>query len=235
MVKKSLVTAFAAVLAAGALADSALASHGGGGGGGGTKPVLPTPAIAPGTFDGLGSGPVYVHDSFGHAQRTRYARNGSIVDVVDKSEINGIRAEFPNNQAESWIGTGNGASWDFTVIGPGDPFEPLTPLQVDEFGDQDGNLFLTGTEPGGPDPRPAALLPFPAPTGSAYTVSADIVDFDGKTAIGFSNSSALTRNFETGGQAWLEIDATGRFITGGNTGITRWTFHTADSTLNGTY
>jgi hypothetical protein len=231
MVKRSLITALAAGVAAGALASPALASHGGG-----TKVVLPPPPIPAATFDGIGPGPVYIHDSFGHAQRTRFSQKGSVVDVVDKPEVNGIRAEFPNNQAETWIGTtASGVSWRFGVIGPADPFEPFTPLQVNEFGEQDGILSLEGAEPFGPDPRPTALLPFPAPADSASTVSGDIVDFDGKTAIGFTDSGATTRNFETGGQAWLELDATGRFITGGNTGITRWTFHAGDTTLTGTY
>jgi hypothetical protein len=237
MVKKSLVTGLAAVVAAGALASPALASKGGGGGG--TKAVLPAPPIPVGAFEGIGSGPVYIHDSFGHAQRTRYARNGSVVDVATKPEVNGIRAEFPNNQAETWIGgAGAGAAWNFAVIGPGDPFEPPTPLQVADFGAQDGNLAIEGAEPFGPDPRPNALIPFPAPATPASTVSAEIVDFDGRTAIGFTSSSATTRNFETAGQAWLELDAMGRFITGGNTGIVRWTFHTdglSGATLSGTY
>jgi len=233
MVTKSLITGLAAVLAVGVLTDSALASKGGGGG---TKVVLPPPPIPAGTFDGIGPGPVYIHDSFGHAQRTRLSQKGSVVDVVSKPEVNGIRAEFPNNQTETWIGTvASGVSWNFGVVGPGDPFEPFSPLQVNEFGDQDGLLTLEGAEPFGPDPRPAALLPFAAPTDSASTVSGDIVDFDGKTAIGFTDSSATTNNFETGGQAWLELDATGRFITGGNTGITRWTFHAGAITLTGTY
>jgi hypothetical protein len=182
---------------------------------------------------------VYIHDSFGHAQRTRLARNGSVVDVASKPEVNGIRAEFPNNQAETWIGgAAAGASWHFAVIGPGDPFEPLTPLQVADFGAQDGDLTIEGAEPFGPDPRPNALIPFAAPATSAATVSAEIVDFDGKTAIGFSSSSATTRNFETSGQAWLELNAMGRFITGGDTGIVTWTFHTdglSGATLSGTY
>jgi hypothetical protein len=236
MVKQSFIAALAALVAAGALADSALASKGGGGGGGGTKVVLPAPPIPAATFDGIGSGPVYLHDSFGHAQRTRLSQKGSVVDVAAKPEVNGIRAEFPNNAAETWIGTvASGVSWNFTVVGPGDPFEPLSPLQVNEFGDQDGMLSLEGAEPFGADPRPAALLPFPAPADSASTVSGDIVDFDGETAIGFTDSGATTKNFETGGQAWLELDATGRFITGGDTGITRWTFHAGDTTLTGTY
>jgi hypothetical protein len=233
MLKKGLASALAVVVVAGALADSAVASKGGGGGG--NKVVLPAPPIPAGTFDGIGSGPVYIHDSFGHAQRTRLARNGSVVDVVDKPEVGGIRAEFPNNQAETWLGTGAGASWRFTTIGPGDPFEPLSPLQV---GAQDGNLMIVGAEPFGPDTRPTALLPFPAPAGSASTVSADIVDFDGRTAIGFTSSSATSRNFESGGQAWLELNAMGRFITGGDTGIVTWTFHTdglSGTTLSGTY
>jgi hypothetical protein len=181
--------------------------------------------------------PVYLHDSFGHAQRTRLAHNGSVVDVVQKPEIDGIRAEFPNNQAETWLGVGaDGVRWQFSSIGPADSFEPLSPLQVsDEFGAQDGNLMIVGAEPFGPDPRPSALLPFPAPAGSAYTVSGDIVDFDGKTALGFSSSSVTTRNFETGGQAWVELNAMGRFSTGGDTGIVTWTFHAGDTTLSGIY
>jgi hypothetical protein len=228
-----------AVLLAGALTVPANASHGGGGGGGGdTKPVLPAPAIAPGTFDGIGPGPTYVHESFGHAQRTRYTQSGSIIDVVDKPEINGIRAEFPNNRTESWIGTrtSGAASWRFSVTAPGDPFEPYTPLQESpEFGLQDGSLSIVGAEADAPDERPTALLPFAAPADSAFTVSADTVAFIGRTAIGFSSSSATDHNFETGGQAWLELDTFGRSPLGGNTGITRWTFHAGATAVTGTY
>jgi hypothetical protein len=242
MIKKSLVTLVAAVAAGGSLTTPALASHGGGGkgGGGGSKATLPAPPIPPATFEGIGSGPVYVHESFGHAQRTRYTEKGSIIDVVDKPEIDGIRAEFPNNRTESWFGTetSGAASWRFAVISPGDPYEPFTPLQVNEFGAQDGDLALVGAELGEPDTRPAALLPFAAPADSAYTVSADTVAFIGRTAIGFSSSSATNHNFETNGQAWLELDTTGLSVIGGNTGIVRWTFHTdglSGPALSGTY
>jgi hypothetical protein len=199
--------------------------------------VLPTPEIAPGTFDGIGSGPVYVHESFGRDQRTRYTRNGSIIDAVDKPEINGIRAEFPNNQAETWIGTSTSgsASWKFASTVPIDRFEPYTPLQDSPIVYQDGVLTIVGAEIGAPDTRPAALMPFPAPADSAFTVSGDTTDILGKTAIGFSNSSAGNRNFETAGLPWLELDTTGRYVLGGNTGITRWTFHAGDTTLSGTY
>src|SRR4051812_34320897 len=76
---------------------------GGGGGGGGTKPTLPTPAIPAGTFDGIGAGPTYVHESFGFAQGTRYKQNGSITQVSVHTNVNGIRAENPNNKTETWI------------------------------------------------------------------------------------------------------------------------------------
>jgi hypothetical protein len=242
MVNKCVFAALAAVVATGAITGPASAKGGGtggggggGGGGGSTKPVLPAPPIAPATFDGIGPGPVYVHESFGHAQGTRYRDDGSIIDANLKPEINRIRAEYPNNKAETWIAD---AMWKLSVTGPGDPYEPFSPLQVNEFGDQDGTLSIEGAEPGGPDTRPNALIPFPAPTGSASTVSADSVPFDGKTAIGFTTSSATTRNFESNGQVWLELDATGNFITGGNTNILRWTFHTnglSGTTLSGTY
>ena len=98
--------------------------------------------------------------------------------------------------------------------------------------------MLAGSEPGGPDTRPNALVPFPAPPGSASTVSADTVPFIGRTAIGFTSSSETNRNFESGGQAWLELDTTGLSPLGGNTGIVSWTFHTdglSGTTLTGTY
>ena len=197
--------------------------------------MLPAPAIPAGTFDGIGPGPVYVHDSFGHAQRTRYARSGAIVDVVAKPEVDGIRAEYPNNATESWSGTptSGAPSWKLGILSVDDPFEPSTPLQVGELGAQNGNLMIVGAEPGGPDTRPSALLPFAAPAGSAATVSADVVPFVGSTAIGFSSSGATERNFETSGQAWLEVTNVG-----GATGTGRWAFHTAGlggATLTGAF
>src|SRR4051795_10481024 len=107
MLDKNLLTALATIAAAGAFASPALASGGGGGGGGGggtgggggggggtPKPVLPAPAIAPGTFDGIGPGPVYIHESFGSGQNTRYKADGSIVNVLGGETVNGIRAEY---------------------------------------------------------------------------------------------------------------------------------------------
>jgi len=243
MLKKSFLTVAIAIAATSAAPAAALAKGGGGGGGGGTggggggggtpAPVLPAPAIAPGTFDGIGPGPVYVHESFGHAQTTRLAQNGAIVDVVDKPDINGIRAEYPNNETETWFDpTSSGApSWKLAASSD-DPFEPSSPLQDTPEGELNGSLALVGAEPGAVDTRPDALLPFAAPTDGASTVSGDVVTFVGKTALGFSNSNATTENFETAGQAWLELDATGLSPLGGNTGVVRWTFHTDG--LNGT-
>ena len=238
MIKQSFVAVLAATTAAAALAGPAAAKGGGDGGGGhgggGGEDVLPAPAIPAGTFDGIGPGPVYVHDTFGHAQRTRYARSGAIVDVVAKPEVDGIRAEYPNNATESWSGnaTSGAPSWKLGILSVDDPFEPSTPLQVGDLGAQNGNLMIVGAEPGGPT-RPSALLPFAAPAGSAATVSADVVPFVGSTAIGFSSSGATERNFETSGEAWLEVTNVG-----GATGTGRWAFHTAGlggATLTGAF
>src|SRR3954447_23935783 len=132
--KDSVLTALTAVAVTAAFASPAFAKGGtgggGGGGGGGTTTVLPTPSIAPGTFDGIGSSPVYIRDSFGHGQGTRYKQDGSIVDVNQKPNMNGIRAEYPNNKTETWIGaTGTGPTWNLSAVGPGDPLDPPTPLQ----------------------------------------------------------------------------------------------------------
>ena len=215
-----------------------LSGGGGGGGGGGVggSIVLPTPAIAAGTFDGIGSGPTYIRESFGFAQGTRYKQNGDIRAVNIHSNVNGIRAEFPNNKTETWVGppeTTGGQEWDFAVVGPADPYEPYTPLQDNAGSYSDGILFLNGASflDGTPDLRPNALLPFAAPTASAYTVSADSVGFFGKTAIGFTTSGAVNRNFETSGQAWLEINSMANFPAGGSTFIDTWEFHTGG--LNG--
>src|SRR4051812_21996111 len=152
----------------------------GGGGGGTTKTTLATPAIAPGTFDGIGSGPVYVHDSFGHAQGTRYRQDGAIMDVGRHPEVNAIRAEYGNNKTETWVGpnvTSGSPRWQFAVVGPSDPYEPYTALQdSSSLGYSDGLLMIVG-EPGSADTRPNALLPFPAPTTTATTVSGEIVGF----------------------------------------------------------
>src|SRR4051812_23458129 len=100
VMRKFIAVALVALAAPG----TAFASgKGGGGGGGGTKPPLPLPAIAPGTFEGIGRGPLYTRESLGHAQRPRYDQKGAIIDVADKPEINGLRAEFPNNQPASWV------------------------------------------------------------------------------------------------------------------------------------
>jgi hypothetical protein len=206
---------------------------GGGGGGGGSTPALPTPAIPAGTFDGIGSGPTYVRESFGFAQGTRYKQNGDVKEVFLHTNVNGIRAEYPNNKTETWIAppeTAGGQEWDFAVVGPADPYEAYTPLQDDKVNGyySDGELFLNGANflDGSPDLRPNALLPFAAPTASAYTVSADSVAFFGKTAIGFTSSGAVNRNFETSGQAWLEVDFTGNFPAGGSTFVNTFVLHT---------
>src|SRR3954447_8233365 len=248
MISKKLVAVVATLAATATFTSPALAQGGGGtggggtggGGGGGTKTTTPlaTPAIAPGTFDGIGAGPVYIHDSIGHAQGTRYKQDASIVDVGLHPPVSGIRAEYGNNKTETWIGptvTSGAPRWQFASVGPSDPFEPYTALQDAPRGYNDGLLMIVA-EPGSADTRPNALLPFPAPTTSASTVSADIVAFYGKTAIGFSTSSAANSNFETNGQAWLELDDTALFLNGD--GIPRWTFHTGGSTgatLSGTY
>src|SRR3954466_545432 len=112
MINKRILTVAVAFAAATAVASPALASGGsggggtggGGGGGGGTTTTLATPAIPPATFDGIGPGPVYIHDSIGHAQGTRYDQGGKIVDVGRHPEVNGIRAEYGNNKTETWIG-----------------------------------------------------------------------------------------------------------------------------------
>jgi hypothetical protein len=236
--RNAITTLAAAALLAGAMTGTASAGHGGDGGGRGAgepKPVLQPPPIPPATFEGIGPGPVFVHESFGHMQRTRYTQSGSVIDVVDKPAVNGIRAEFPNNRTETWIGSSGEPAWRFSVTSPGDPFEPFSPLQdAGELGLQDGTLSIVGAEVG-TDTRPAAVVPFAAPADTAFTVSAETVPFVGKTAIGFTTSAATSQNFETGGQAWLELDTFGRSPLGGNTGITRWTFHAGASTTTGTY
>jgi hypothetical protein len=249
MLNKNLLTALATLAAAGAFASPALASGGGGGGGGGAtvggggggakpKPVLPAPAIAPGTFDGIGPGPVYIHDSFGSGQNTRYRADGSIVGVLGGETVNGIRAEYPNNKTETWSTTpADGPTWTLTGTGVSsspDPFEPYTPLQETSFGYGTADLMLVGDPVGSVSPRPSALLPFAAPTTSATTVSGDVIPFVHKTAIGFSTSSVTTKNFETAGQAWLEVDDSQEFGTGvaSDKYRLRWQFHTGG--LNGT-
>ena len=204
----------------------------GGSGGGGATTLLTPPAIAPGTFDGIGQGPTYIRESFGFAQGSRYKQNGDLKAVGVHTNINGIRAEFPNNKTESWIAPKEvvgGQEWDFAAVGPSDPYEPYTALQNDSVNNfySDGCLALNGSNPpNGVDLRPNALLPFAAPTTSGYTVSADSVGFFSKTAIGFSSSSATNSNFETNGQAWLEVDFTGNFPAGGNTFVNQFVFHT---------
>ena len=243
MINKRILTVVVTLAAASTVASPALAKGGTGGGGTGgggtTTTTLPTPAIAPGTFDGIGPGPVYLHDSFGHAQGTRYKLDGSIQDVGRHPEVNAIRAEYGNNKTETWIGpnvTSGAPRWQFAVVGPSDPYEPYTALQDSpDLGYSDGLLTIV-SEPGSPDTRPNALLPFPAPTTSASTVSGEIVNFWASTAIGFSSSGATNANFESNGQAWLELDTTAFFLNGD--GIARWAFHTnglSGTTLTGTF
>jgi hypothetical protein len=262
MLTKNLFSALAAIAAVGALAGPALAQGGvaggggtgggggtatggggtatgggGAGGGGGTTTALPAPPIAPATFAGIGPGPVYAHESFGFwYSGTRYRSDGKVVSVNGGDAIAGIRAEYPNNQAESWIGpnvTSGALRWQWATVGPSDEFEPYTMLQDStQFGYNDGLMMVVG-EPGAPQTRPDALLPFPAPTTSPSTVSADSVGFLSRTAIGFSNSSATNSNFETNGLVWLELDSTNK-----NAPATRtWTFHTnglSGATITGT-
>ena len=208
---------------------------GGGGGGAGTTTTLTPPAIAPGTFDGIGPGPTYIRESFGIGQGSRYKQNGSLKAVNVHTNINGIRAEFPNNSTETWIAPPEvigGQEWDFSVTGPADPYEAYTPLQEAPWGYSDGTLSINGANPpSGADLRPNALLPFAAPTNAAYRVSADAINFYAKTAIGFSNSGATNMNFEKNGQAWLEIDTT-------NPANNTFVFHTngtSGASVSGTF
>ena len=72
---RNLLSVVAASMLCAAVAECPAAAKGGGGSGGGDKPpnvVLPAPAIPPGTFEGIGPGPVYIHESFG--SRTRRSR-----------------------------------------------------------------------------------------------------------------------------------------------------------------
>lgn len=216
-----------------------------GGGGGGTVSTLPTPAIAPGTFDGIGPGPVYVHDSFGFAQTTRYKVDGSVIDVGRHPEINGIRAEYGNNKTETWIGptvTSGGSRFQFAGVGGagglGDPYEPYTALQDNSAGFYQDGILVLSAEPGAADTRPDALIPFPAPATSPSTISADSVDNNAKTAIGFSTSATANANFETNGQVWLQVDCTPEFPPGSPADPCLWTFHTnglSGATLSGSY
>jgi hypothetical protein len=222
-----------------------LSGGGGGGGGGGTTTTLTAPAIAPGTFDGIGPGPTYVQESFGWAQLTRYKQNGDIKYLPGHENITGIRAEYPNNKTETWVAPPEvvgGQEWRFSTVGPADPKEAYTPLQDDKVNGyySDGCLALNGAAllDGAVDMRPNALLPFAAPTTSAYTVSADTVGFFSKTAIGFTTSGAVNKNFETSGQAWLEVDFTGNFPAGGSTFVNKFAFHTnglSGATVSGTF
>lgn len=257
--KTSLVALVAATVVAGGLGNVALASGGTGGGGTGgggtggggtggggtTTTTLPTPAIAPGTFDGIGPGPVYVHDSFGFAQTTRYKQDGSIVDVGRHPEVNAIRAEYGNNKTESWIGpnvTTGGSRFQFATVGGagglGDPYEQYTPLQDNSAGFYQDGILMLSAEPGAADTRPDALIPFPAPVTSPSTLSGDTVPNNAKTAIGFSTSSAANANFETNGQVWLQVDCTPRFPPGNLSNPCLWDFHTnglSGATLSGSY
>src|SRR5207253_8609145 len=109
---KSLFTTMATLASVAVAASPALAKGGTGGGGGTPKPVLPAPAIAPGTFDGIGPGPVYVHESFGSGQGTRLDQSGSVMDALKAESVNGIRAEYPNNRTETWFTTpADGPTW----------------------------------------------------------------------------------------------------------------------------
>jgi hypothetical protein len=162
------------------------------------------------------------------------------VSVGGGSPIAGIRAEYPNNQAESWIGpaVSSGAlRWQFASIGPADDFETYGALQDNtQFGYNDGLMMVVG-EPGAPQTRPDALLPFPAPTTSPSTVSHDESGQLTKTAVGFSNSPATNNNFETNGLVWLEIDSTTKMAPGSDGVTEKWTFHTnglSGATLSGT-
>jgi hypothetical protein len=198
------------------------------------------PAIAAGTFDGIGSGPTYVQESFGFGQGSRLKQNGSATAIVLHDNINGIRAEFPNNSTETWIAppeVAGGQEWDFSVTSSADEYQPVTPLEVNEFGPINGTLSLNGTDflSGGPDLRPNALLPFAAPTNSASTVSVDELPLFSKVAVGFTSASTLNGNFEKSGQAWLEVNTMENAPAGGGTFIDTWTFHAGGSSVSGTF
>jgi hypothetical protein len=215
---------------------------GGGGGGGGTTTTLPAPPIPPATVSGLGPAPVYLHDSFGfNFTDTRYRADGRIVAINLADAVGGIRAEYPNNQAESWIGpaaTSGALRWNWAVVGPPDDFEQYVQLQDNTEGFYSDGVMMVDGEPGAPETHPDILLPFAAPAASPSTVSFDEADQRAKTDIGFTNSSATNNNFATNGLVWLEIDGLSKVQPGGDGATQHWTLHTnglSGATMSGSY
>ena len=184
----------AAALLAGALTSPASASGGkggGGGGGGGTKPVLPAPAIAPGTFEGIGPGPVYIHDPSAtpSAPATRRTARSSTPSTSPRSTASAPSSRTTGPRRGSARGP-RGRSWKFSVATSVGPVR-ARPRRCRTRRARHPERSARARRRRGRQPTPVrGCLPFAAPNDSAYTVSAETVPFIGKTAIGFSNSAA---------------------------------------------
>jgi hypothetical protein len=166
-------------------------------------------------------------DSFGFAPvtsdgGTRLDANGNVVHVFLHSDLNGLRAEFPNNASAVWrVAGGHGVpTWGFSGTSP-DPFEQYgTPSEPTPNDNGTMSLVVTPDDPQPPG-KTDALLPFTPPAGP-FRASMDVVGGGTTTALGFtSNTTTLYDNFQTSGQAWLVLHGGG-----GQGQLGTWEVHT---------
>lgn len=208
-----LVSALLSIWAADGFASGGTGGSGGGGGGTTTTTapavsILPTTAPAP---------DVIMRESFGVGalQMRPTGGKGTAKAYGVYTAISGFWIEYPGSKNTAWLAPSEPAqTWRVCTVGPSDPYEMPSPLQVPPTGitdpdyGVDGCLFANSVDP--TTDRPTALMPFTAPA-TPYQISIDAWAFpnpvDPATYLGFglTTSGALDSNLETSAGVWLVL------------------------------
>jgi len=191
--------------------EPAIASGGGGGGGGTNIPptsILPTTPPAPDVImrESFGAGALQMRPTGGKGTAKAYGIY---------TAISGFWIEYPGSKNTAWLAPSEPAqTWRVCAVGPSDPYEMPSPLQVPPGGVAapdyavDGCLFANTIDP--TTDRPTALMPFTPPT-TPYQISIDAWAFpnpvDSATYLGFglTGSSTLESNLETSASVWFVL------------------------------
>lgn len=179
----------------------------GGSNGGGTTPA-PTPAPTPPQTNPLPqtapAPDVIYRESFGAADLYRpTGSKGTFKDTYVSTPLNSFWIEYPGSKNTAWIAPAEGQTWRLCGAS-NNPYEMYSPIQMTLGNYGNGCVISKWTD--NPTQNPTALMPFNAPTTSAYEVSINgyPAPIAGKyLALGLTNSAATYSNLENSGDVVL--------------------------------